>query len=37
MKEKDLKENIDFVEKNKKKLLKEYFNKYLLVYEKEII
>ena len=37
MREKDLKENIKFVEKNKKRLLVEYFNKYLLVYDKEII
>ncbi len=37
MQQKNLKENIEFVEKNKKKLLEEYFNKYLLVYHKEII
>jgi hypothetical protein len=37
MREKDLKENMKFVEKNKKKLLTEYFNKYLLVYDKEVI
>jgi len=37
MREKNLKENIKFVERNKKKLLKEYFNKYLLIFDKEII
>lgn len=37
MRQKNLKENIEFVEKNKKKLLEEYFNKYLLVYHKEVI
>ena len=37
MHQKNLKENVEFVEKNKKKLLEEYFNKYLLVYHKEVI
>jgi hypothetical protein len=34
---KDLSENVEFVEKNKEKLLKEHFNKYLLVYHKKLI
>lgn len=37
MQQKDLRENIEFVEKNRDKLLQEYYNKYLLVYHKEII
>lgn len=37
MQEKDLKENIEFVERNRQKLLKEYFHKYLLVYHKAVI
>jgi len=37
MQQKDLKENFEFVEKNKEKLLEEYFNKYLLVYKKEVV
>ncbi len=37
MQQKDLKENIEFVEKNKGRLLQEYFNKYLLVYHQEVI
>jgi hypothetical protein len=37
MRQKDLKENIEFVEKNRAKLLEEYFNKYLLVYHRELI
>ncbi|UCH95841.1 MAG: hypothetical protein JSV88_03085 [Candidatus Aminicenantes bacterium] len=32
-----LKENLEFVEKNKDKLLKEYLNKYLLVWHKEVV
>lgn len=37
MQQKDLKENIEFVEKNKERFLQEYFNKYLLVYHQEVI
>lgn len=37
MQQKDLKDNFEFVEKNKEKLLEEYFNKYLLVYQKEVV
>ena len=32
-----LKENFEFVEKNKDKLLKEYLNKYLLVWHKGVV
>ena|GEM_PF-1401052 len=32
-----LKENSEFVEKNKDKLLKEYLNKYLLVWHKSMV
>ena len=32
-----LKENFEFVEKNKDKLLKEYLNKYLLVWQKRVV
>lgn len=34
---KDLKKSLDFVNENKEKLLKEHHNKYLLVYEGELI
>jgi hypothetical protein len=37
MRQKDLKENVEFVEKNKDKLLKEYYNKYLLVWHRGVI
>jgi hypothetical protein len=37
MREKNLKENIDFVKKNRERFLREYFYKYLLVYRKEVI
>jgi hypothetical protein len=37
MRQKNLKENIEFVKKNKEQFLKEYFNKYLLVFNKEVI
>ncbi len=37
MKQKNLKENIDYIERNRQKLLGEYFNKYLLVYQKEVV
>lgn len=32
-----LKENLEFVEKNKDQLLKEYLNKYLLVWHKGVV
>jgi hypothetical protein len=32
-----LKENFEFVEKNKDKLLKEFLNKYLLVWHKKVV
>ncbi len=34
---KNLSKNIDFIDKNKDTLLKEYNNKYLLVFEEKII
>jgi len=37
MRQKDLQENVEFVKKNKEKLLGEYYNKYLLVYNKQVI
>jgi hypothetical protein len=37
MAEKDLKSNLDFVVKNKNRLIKEYRNKYILVFEKEVV
>jgi hypothetical protein len=37
MAEKDLKSNLDFVIQNKNHLLKEYRNKYILVFEKEVV
>jgi ubiquinone/menaquinone biosynthesis C-methylase UbiE len=37
MVEKKLDKNIEFVEKNKSKLLKEHANKYLLVYNGKVI
>ena len=37
MRQKNLKENIEFVQKNKGRFLKEYFNKYLLVCHKKVI
>ena len=32
-----LKENFEFVENNKDKLLKKYLNKYLLVWQKKVV
>ena len=37
MRQKDLQENVEFIKKNKEKLLGEYYNKYLLVYNKQVI
>lgn len=37
MQEKNLKENIEFVKKNRERFLKEYFYKYLLVYQQAVI
>ncbi len=37
MHQKNLEENIAFVEENKEKLLEEHFNKYLLVFHKKVI
>ncbi|MCK4232929.1 hypothetical protein KAX75_00750 [candidate division WOR-3 bacterium] len=37
MVEKKLKADIDYVEKNKKDLLKEHLNKYVLVHEQKIV
>ena len=37
MAEKDLKANIDFVKKNRETLLKEYEDKYVLVYEEKVV
>ena len=37
MGEKNLKENLDFVKENRDKLLGHYRNKFILVFEKEII
>lgn len=36
MAERDLKKNLDFVNKNKETLLKEYENKFILVFEGEL-
>jgi hypothetical protein len=37
MGEKDLKANLDFVSKNKESLLKEYKNKYVLIFEEKVV
>ena len=37
MREKNLKENLEFVKKNRERFLREYFYKYLLVYHQEVI
>ncbi|MDQ1354017.1 MAG: hypothetical protein QG657_4326 [Acidobacteriota bacterium] len=37
MREKNLKENIEFVKKNREQFLREYFYKYLLVYRESVI
>jgi len=37
MGEKDLKANLEFVNKNKEKLLEEYNNKFILVYEEKVV
>ena len=37
MGEKDLKENLDFVEKNKDILLKEHKDKFILVFQKQLV
>jgi len=37
MGEKNLSANIEFVNKNKEKLIQEYRNKYILVFEEEIV
>jgi len=37
MKEKDLKKNMEFVEKNREALLKEHLDKYLLVFEEKLV
>ncbi|HBW48116.1 TPA: hypothetical protein DEF17_09360 [bacterium] len=37
MGEKDLKKNLDFVNKNKESLLKEHSNKFILVFEENLV
>ena len=37
MREKNLKDNIEFVKKNRERFLREYFYKYLLVYREAVI
>lgn len=37
MAQKDLKENINFVKKNREELLKEHENKYLLVFQEKLV
>lgn len=37
MAQKDLRVNIDFVKKNREKLLREYENKYLLVFQEKLV
>jgi hypothetical protein len=37
MAQKDLKENVNFVEKNREELLKEHENKYLLVFQEKLV
>ncbi len=37
MGEKELKKNLDFVNKNKESLLKEYKNKFVLVFEEKLV
>jgi len=37
MAEKDLKSNLEFVIQNKDRLLKEYRNKYILVFQREVV
>ena len=37
MAQKDLRENIDFVKRNREKLLREHENKYLLVFQEKLV
>jgi len=37
MPEKDLKKNVDFVNKNRAALMKEHFGKFILVYDEKLI